>query len=139
MLYFLVYVSSAVVPFSSSELVDLLERSRVNNTRLGVSGMLLYKDGNLMQVLEGEEQTVKALYAKIAEDRRHKGLLRLMEGALEARQFADWSMAFRDLNGEETRGFPGYSEFLNTPLTGEAFAADPTRSRKLLLTFKRRM
>jgi hypothetical protein len=138
-LFFLVYVSSAVVPFSSAELADLLGRSRANNARLDVTGMLLYKDGNLMQVLEGEEATVRALYATIAGDPRHKGLLILMQGPLEARLFADWSMAFHDLDGAEARGLPGYSEFLNTPLTAAAFAADPSRAQKLLLGFKRRM
>ncbi len=34
---------------------SLLETCRRNNTAAGVTGMLLYKDGNFMQVLEGEE------------------------------------------------------------------------------------
>lgn len=139
MLYYLVYVSSAVVPFSAAELVDLLERSRENNARLGISGMLLYKGANMMQVLEGEEATVRALYAKIAADPRHKGLIVLMEGRLDRREFTDWSMAFRDLDSAETQATPGYSEFLNTPLTGAAFGADPSRCQRLLTTFKRYM
>jgi len=61
MLYSLVYVSSAVTFFSSAELVTLLEKSRANNTRLGISGLLLYKDGNTMQLLEGERDIVLAL------------------------------------------------------------------------------
>ena len=48
-------------------------------------------------------------------------------------------MGFRDLNSAEVRSLPGYSEFLNTPLTGKEFAADPSRAHKLLLTFKKSM
>lgn len=139
MLYSLVYVSSTVTLFSPAELVALLEQSRANNTRLGVSGMLLYKDGNTMQLLEGERDTVLALYERIARDPRHKGLLRLLEGPAETRQFAEWSMAFHDLSAPEARTIPGYSEFLNTALTGAEFAANPTRCQKLLTTFKRAM
>jgi hypothetical protein len=139
MLYSLVYVSSAVKLFSSAELVALLEKSRANNTRLGISGLLLYKDGNTMQLLEGERDTVLALYERIAADPRHRGLIRLLEGPIETRQFAEWSMAFHDLSAPEARAVPGYSEFLNTPLTGSEFSANPTRCQKLLATFKRAM
>lgn len=38
--------------------------TRANNEKLSVSGMLFYKDGNFMQVLEGEEAIVKDLYAQ---------------------------------------------------------------------------
>ena len=52
MTFFLVYVSSASTLFSRAELDEILRTSRRNNERLGVSGALLYKGGNLMQVLE---------------------------------------------------------------------------------------
>lgn len=139
MLYSLVYVSSAVTLFSPAALVALLDQSRANNTRLGISGMLLYKDGNTMQVLEGERDTVLALFERIAADPRHRGVLRLLEGHVETRQFADWSMAFHDLDAPDAQEIPGYSEFLNTPLTGAEFSANPSRCQRLLTTFKRAM
>jgi hypothetical protein len=139
MLHYLVYVSSATVPFSREELLALLAHGRENNARLGVSGLLLDKDGNLMQVLEGDRDTVRRLYGRIEADPRHTGLLVLLEGPLEARQFADWSMAFRDLDASDAASVPGYNEFLNTPLTAAAFSGEPSRAQKLLLTFKRAM
>ena len=138
-MFFLVYVSSAVTPFTPSELVDLLAKSHENNGKLDISGMLLYKDGNFMQVLEGEEEPVRALYAKISGDGRHRGLLTLLEGPLTQRQFPDWSMGFRDLSAADVLAVPGYDEFLNTPLTDPRFASDPTRCQKLLTTFKKSM
>ncbi len=138
-MFFLVYVSSATWPFSGEDLRVLLETCRKNNAELGVTGMLLYKDGNFMQVLEGDEGAVRGLYARIAADPRHGGEITLQEGFAEGRQFPDWSMGFRDLNAPEVRATPGFSEFLSTPLTGAEFAADPTRAQKLLLTFKKYM
>jgi hypothetical protein len=138
-MYFLVYVSSAVRPFSADELLDLLTKSRENNARQGITGMMLYKDGNIMQALEGEREAVLDLYGRISRDPRHRGLLPLLQGPLEGRQFPDWTMGFYDLNSAAVRATPGFSEFMNTPLTGEEFSADPTRSQKLLLTFRRTM
>jgi Sensors of blue-light using FAD len=61
----IVYVSSAVQLFSPEALLDLLERARENNGRLGITGMLLYKERNFMQALEGPDQTLSDLYSKI--------------------------------------------------------------------------
>lgn len=118
---------------------DLLATSRENNAKLGITGMLLYKDGNFMQVFEGEEEAVRALYEKIRADSRRSGVITLQQVLAEERQFPDWSMGFRNLDSPELRTVPGYSEFLNTPLTGGEFSADPSRSQRLLLTFKRTM
>lgn len=137
--FFLVYVSSATTLFSESELDEILDRSHQNNTRLSVSGILLYKDGNLMQILEGEEATVRSLYARIGADHRHNGLITLLDGYQPERQFRDWSMAFRNLNKATSVSTPGYSEFLNTPLTAAPFAADPTMCQRLLETFRKSM
>ena len=138
-MFSLVYVSSATLPFSGEDLRDLLATCRKNNAELRVTGMLLYKDGNFMQVLEGDEEAVRGLYARIEEDPRHGGEITLQQGFTEERQFPDWSMGFRDLDSPEERSTPGYSGFLNAPLTGREFSGNPSRTQKLLLTFKRTM
>ena len=135
----IVYVSSAVSAFSSDELLDLMARSREKNAKAEVSGMLLYKDGNFMQVLEGPEEAVRGTHARIEGDPRHRGLLTLVRGSVEGRRFPSWSMGFRDLRSPEVISAPGYNAFLNTPLTGREFSGDPTRCERLLLTFKRSM
>ncbi len=136
-MFFIVYVSSAVRPFSQSELVELLTQSREKNTKLGLTGMLLYKDGNFMQVLEGEEAVVRELLITISKDERHRGIITLMEGSREEREFPDWSMGFYDLDSPEVLAMPAYSEFLNTPLTSGDLALNPSRCWQLLLMFKK--
>lgn len=138
-MFHLVYVSTAVAPFSKAELLALLARSRENNAASGITGMLLYKDGNFMQVLEGEEDAVLATHARIGRDPRHRGLMTLLQEPIAERRFSEWSMGFRDLRSPEVTSAPGFSRFLNTSLTGREFSSDPTRSEKLLLTFKKAM
>ena len=125
--------------FSTAELVALLETCHRNNTRDGVTGMLLYKEGNFMQVLEGEEETVRRIHAKIQRDPRHVGLITLLETTVPERQFPSWSMGFRNLSEPAVRAVPGYNEFLNVPLDDDFFAANPSRALRLLLTFKQKM
>lgn len=138
-MYFLIYVSSATSEFSSGDLLTLLDSCRKNNTNAGISGMLLYKDGNFMQVLEGDQQTVQALYNKIGRDTRHRGVIKLLDGILPERQFAEWSMGFQDLGTEEVQTLPGFTEFMNTRLSAEEFFANPTLCQRLLGSFKQGM
>jgi hypothetical protein len=132
----LIYLSAATVPFSALELRELLTKSRENNSKLHITGMLLFKDGNFLQALEGEEKKVLALYEKIALDRRHQSLVVLWQGPCSERVFPDWSMGFHDLRSADVARTPGFNSFLDTTLTSADFATDPGRARKLLLLFK---
>jgi hypothetical protein len=131
-------VSSAQKPLSALELRALLEKCNGNNRPRDITGMLLYKDGNFMQVLEGEESVVRSVHNIIAADPRHRGLITLLQGFTPERQFPNWSMGFKDL-GADLHNPEGYSEFLNIPLVGNEFKSDPTKAQKLLLTFKNTM
>ena len=134
-MYSLIYVSIATGSPTTADLLALLQQSRTNNARLGVTGILLYKERSFIQLLEGEQDAVKALYAKIERDPRHRNPLTIREEAIDNRVFPDWSMAFRDLGSPEVAATPGYSEFLNTPLTPAEFCPDPTRVQRLLRVF----
>ena len=138
-MHFLVYVSSASIPLSGSELENLLVKCRANNAKAGLTGLLLYKDGNFIQMLEGERAAVDEAFRKIQLDPRHHGIIELLEGETPAREFSEWSMGLRDLRSPEAQRVPGYSEFLNSSLLSEEFTRNPSRARKLLLIFKAHM
>lgn len=132
----LVYVSSAIKPFESDELVELLTRAREKNARLRITGLLLYKGGNFMQVLEGEEAPVRALFDLIEADPRHRGTEVMLEEAIDQRVFGDWSMGFRDLADPELKNMPGFSTFMSNPLSARQFREDPTGCMALLNFFR---
>lgn len=135
-LFHLVYVSSASVAFPPAELLQLLEISRRNNTPRNITGLLLYRDGNFMQVLEGEEQHVRETHARILRDTRHQGAITLLQERIVERAFPGWAMAFRNLNAPELKALPGYSDFLNEDWFGAPILDDPDRALQLLLTFR---
>ena len=108
----LVYLSSASQPFSEDGLIALLTQARQNNVAHGLTGMLLYKDGNFMQVLEGDEAEVRRLFHTIEQDPRHHGTTVLLEEPIQARLFADWSMGFRHLSDADVQKIEGYNPFM---------------------------
>jgi hypothetical protein len=135
-MYYLSYASMAVTAFDSAALQELLITSRGNNLQLGITGMLLYRDGEFMQVLEGEQAAVQTLYARIARDPRHHRTTTILEGPTDARHFPDWSMGFRDLRDPAVITLPGYSPLLDTPLDIEALVRNAPLYQRLLQSFR---
>jgi diguanylate cyclase (GGDEF)-like protein/PAS domain S-box-containing protein len=95
-LHYLIYVSQAVQPILDTPLDALLKPARNANRATGITGCLLYQDGYFMQMLEGNRETVFALYEKIKGDPRHRDVSLVMEGPARHRVFMDWSMMLRD-------------------------------------------
>lgn len=99
----IIYFSSAIRVFEEKVLKELLEQSRRNNQRDGITGMLLYDSGTFIQYIEGPCEPLLACWERIKADPRHRGIIKVAEEPIEARLFADWSMGF--FNGEEFGGF----------------------------------
>lgn len=136
-LYYLIYISIAHGDLAEQELVEILKVSRDNNARNDITGMLLYKERRFMQLLEGPEAAVCATYARIARDMRHHEATILLEGRTEERDFGDWTMGFRSLDGETARAIPGFSPFLDLKFSVFDFRSDPSRAHQLLRIFRR--
>lgn len=98
MLLSILYVSAATRLLSEEELASLLRAAREHNARHGITGLLLHSDGNFMQLLEGPEAVVSELYARIERDPRHHMLITVLEERGLPREFADWSMACRQVD-----------------------------------------
>jgi hypothetical protein len=68
--------------------------SRRNNAARKVTGILVHKNGEFLQYLEGPKDVVTALYDKIANDKRHERIKIIENGDLEERVFPNWEMGF---------------------------------------------
>ena len=132
----LVYASTAMKLFSGSELLELLPRYREKNLRLGITGLLLYKHGSFMQALEGEEETVRTLFAAIRADPRHHHVLTLMALPVAARQFPNWLMGFKDLSTTAADDVPGYDPCPALPPANDGLSWRASVASSLLATFQ---
>jgi Sensors of blue-light using FAD len=112
-----VYVSAATKPFSETDLTTLLTKARARNAEVDVSGLLLYRSGSFLQILEGEPAAVQPIYDRIGRDPRHRDIVLLSRRACEARNFSDWRMGFVHL--DRLRSLPdGFVDFFGK---GETF------------------
>ena len=108
----MVYVSAARRLFSEDELAALLHLSRANNQRDGITGLLLYMDGNFMQAIEGEESAIEDLQQRLAADPRHTRITTILKLGIETRRFSDWSMGFTNIDHLPDADRRGFSDFL---------------------------
>ncbi|MCC3159359.1 BLUF domain-containing protein [Hymenobacter sp. 15J16-1T3B] len=107
-LHHLVYQSSATAPFSEAELQALLRQSRAWNEAHDLTGVLLYCEGDILQVLEGPTDEVLGIFARIERDYRHRGVTKLADGPIAQRNFADWSMGFGVVTPADYRHLSGF-------------------------------
>ncbi|MGY3089517.1 hypothetical protein ACVWYF_002565 [Hymenobacter sp. UYAg731] len=97
-MHHIVYSSTANIGLTEAALQQQLGHWRSTNASLNITGLLLFStEGNIMQVLEGDATLVHQLFAVIAADVRHRNVLKLSDGPVPGRAFADWSMRFRSI------------------------------------------
>jgi hypothetical protein len=135
----MVYVSSATHALDESKLADLLRVAQENNRRIDVTGLLLYKGGNFMQVLEGADQAVLDVYDKISRDPRHHGALPLLREQITERRFPNWSMSLKNVDHISTEDRIKLSPFLSDDFVAAGYRLNPTNAIKLLLSFRESM
>lgn len=114
-LFRLIYISGETNRFTRQDLEGLLEAARAKNAKLGITGLLLYRNGNFMQVLEGGEPEVRALFEEIRGDTRHRRVLAVVQESVASREFPDWSMGFREIDPERDAVPEGFSTLLHEP------------------------
>lgn len=131
----LIYVSSAKRKMKQGDLLDLLQVSRSNNKRLDVTGVLVYRNGAFLQVLEGQEQAVERLYERICADERHKDVTTLMKEPADRRDFPDWAMGFRGLGDLRRANVPGFSPFADEETIVERLSDKPGPARETVRRF----
>jgi hypothetical protein len=75
-----------------AETERIVQVSRVNNGQCDISGFLCANSSFFMQCIEGEQQAVRALFARIASDPRHSDIRIMFDGDIASRSFGHWRM-----------------------------------------------
>jgi hypothetical protein len=115
----IVYVSTSVKLMHENQLLDILHNSRLHNAALNISGVLLYSDGMFIQVLEGKDTVIDALYARIQADQRHKNIITIIDEPIIEKSFGQWLMGFAVTDSKKTEKLLGYLRSINElDLTG---------------------
>ena len=88
-----------------------------------------------MQALEGEEATVRALFATIRADPRHDHVHLLVTLSVAKRQFPQWSMGFKNLDEIDVSTVPGYTPYPDFPPPYERASWKSSISMSMLASF----
>jgi hypothetical protein len=95
-MYQLIYISDKTETFSNQDVDQLLSKSRVNNHKKNVTGLLLDLSKHFIQILEGEQDQVEAIYSHICSDPRHHNIRLVLVETILKSEFGGWSMGFTD-------------------------------------------
>ena len=107
-LHRLVYVSRNALPADGdprAEIERILDVSRRNNARAGVSGALMFNAGLFAQVLEGSRFAVEETFERIQCDERHDDVRILEFGPVAERRFDAWSMTWAGRDAADVDAF----------------------------------
>lgn len=138
---YLVYVSQADPSLNAADHEKILEQSRVYNPDHGITGMLLYAEGrggssgSFMQLLEGEPEELEALRKTIFADPRHHTKIVLERGTKPARDFPDWSMAFKTADASSLAAHPDFADLGEAHFHDRCVAGDVGGAMRFLCDF----
>jgi Sensors of blue-light using FAD len=119
-MYTIIY-SSGIEPYLGDiDISSLLYAARQRNAEHKITGILLHFNGKFIQVLEGEESTVKKLYENISSDRRHKNLKVIFEKEIDKRQFDGWNMGFKNISEKELEENPILKSFIDDQVSADS-------------------
>lgn len=106
----------------SSNVDEILAKSRVNNRRDEITGALLFNAGCFAQVLEGPLERVEAAFERIQQDERHGEVSLLAVDPISHRYFPNWAMGFigtSETNAKRFADVGSSSGFDPSRLSGE--------------------
>lgn len=131
----LTYVSSESEKITPEILDKIIDSSVRHNTLHGITGVLLYSEGNFLQVIEGAESAIDETYARICNDPRHNKICLLSLEPIAKREFASWSMGLRHIKPGDAEVHPDYAPLFANGFDAEKLGQEPSLANKLIKQF----
>lgn len=146
--------SSANSELSETSLYEIARDCQTRNAENGITGLLIYRDGSIWQILEGPPDAIDRVFENIKKDVRHKNIIVVLDRFVQHRDFKFWNFAFRNysfthmlqarLDNDERRfcseeqiaDFDQFIQQSRLPMTGDKQQMSQTVA-KLITTFQR--
>ena len=74
------------------DLTDICEKSKSNNPKNNITGVMFYHNRRFMQLIEGDKKDLDRLMAKLHKDPRHCQIMKIVDTPVSERGFASWNM-----------------------------------------------
>lgn len=108
----IIYVSTSTKDMTEDDILSILDVSRMRNQEDGITGMLIYRQGAFIQVIEGQAESVDSLMDRVMRDTRHTSISIIERCVIPVREFAEWSMGYHILTDDEAYSNPEFVDFL---------------------------
>lgn len=125
-----IYASRSTEHFQEHQIPDLLKQARLANAKHELTGMLLYINGNFLQVLEGHPDLVEAVYSVILRDKRHTQTTLIARETIDERAYEGWTLCHKTLDPVEAGEIIGDPDYFTSGTW--VTQLDALRAKKLL-------
>lgn len=132
----LLYRSFATEKFNIDNINQIIDSSNRNNGYWETTGMLFYRNGIFIQLIEGYKEKVYCLFDKIAKDPRHSNLRIFWEAKVTERSFPNYSMCFRNLEQIAGTNNKEYDFLLDNAFHTNTLNFNPNAGLKLFADLK---
>lgn len=96
----LIYKSTPSKDLKDRTLRNMLVDAKKFNRENNVTGCIFINHEKVIQLIEGEKNTIDQLYKRILKDTRHQQIETLLEKEIYTRTMQDWAMAVYNLDGD---------------------------------------
>lgn len=90
----LVYTSHSISDLNDEDVSEILRGAHEKNKELGITGVLVYYNGEFMQLIEGTTTAINLLFQSISHDARHYNIKLVSYLEISERHFDNWEMGF---------------------------------------------
>ncbi|AUS05992.1 BLUF domain-containing protein [Pseudotamlana carrageenivorans] len=113
MLKTICYISDSNRDVTINNLNELYSAAKANNSKNHITGVLVYKNHNFLQVLEGAQELVDETFERIKNDSRHNNIFKVISTSIEGRIFEDYNFGFTVIDDKkELKNLYEYLEWL---------------------------
>ena len=89
------YVSTSLLGADADgEIANISRAAEINNSKLSLTGVLLFSGRHFAQFLEGPAAGLEEMKRKICADKRHMDVITLQAGKIRRRRYPNWSLAY---------------------------------------------
>ena len=133
----LLYTSISPEGLPKESLLEIQIEAQRNNASNNISGMLVYYDREIMQIIEGEQEAIESLYEKIRNDPRHMLVEVVYSGSITQRSFKKWSMEVVALDKEYLKTyFKNENELKKEHPIQKFFKKRPNQGKQMFLSLR---
>lgn len=111
MLKTICYISSSSAYEAIEDIKHIYKKAKANNLKNSISGILIFHNGNFLQVLEGKQEKVDSTFDKIKFDTRHNNIIKVININIEERIFEDYNFGFTIV--KSSNEFKELTDYLN--------------------------